>query len=291
MTVARRGRVVGVWVAVVHRGRRPSFGSPVRPPSLPGGSSRPHGSSVSSISSHISSRVVQASSLAMNSSLSLTRTIVSRACRCGPGWSGRRHEQEDHADVLAVDAVERDAGLRQAEGADQPRQALVPGVGDGHAAADAGRPEALAAEDLADDRLDLLRPEVPGLPGGPRPVRGSPLPWSWRPGPGPGRPGPGSSSCAGPPRPKYEGQSAGSKSRPTLTSASSTLILALPPVLDLFLVPVDLVLDPVHRQVHGGHQLLVLVVGDEVVLVLGVDQDLDLLVDLVGRDRPSPRSW
>jgi hypothetical protein len=52
-------------------------------------------------------------------------------------------------------------------------------------------------------------------------------------------------------------------------------------VLDLFLVPVDLVLDSFHRQVDRRHQFFVLVVSDKVVFVLRVDQDFHLLENLI----------
>jgi hypothetical protein len=61
----------------------------------------------------------------------------------------------------------------------------------------------------------------------------------------------------------------------------SSFILALSAVLDLFLVPVNLVLDSFHGQVDRRHQFFVLVVSDKVVLVLRVDQDFDLLENLI----------
>src|SRR5262245_6739933 len=75
-----------------------------------------------------------------------------------------RDEQDEHVDRLAVEAVEAHPRARQGHGADEAVHAAVLGVGDGHAAADAGGAEQLALEDRLDDVLRLVPLEVAGGP-------------------------------------------------------------------------------------------------------------------------------
>src|SRR6516162_3127330 len=62
----------------------------------------------------------------------------------------RRDEQHEHVDGFAVEAVEGDALARNGYGADEALDAVVLGVRDGDAPADAGRAEELALEDGPD---------------------------------------------------------------------------------------------------------------------------------------------
>lgn len=52
-------------------------------------------------------------------------------------------------------------------------------------------------------------------------------------------------------------------------------------VLDLFLVSTQLPLQLVQHQVHGRHHVLMTLVGDKVVLVLGLHDELDVLLVVV----------
>ena len=46
-------------------------------------------------------------------------------------------------------------------------------------------------------------------------------------------------------------------------------------ILDFFLVTAHLALQLVHHQIHGGHDVVVALTGDEIVLVLRGDQKFD----------------
>lgn len=52
-------------------------------------------------------------------------------------------------------------------------------------------------------------------------------------------------------------------------------------VLDSFLVPLNLMFNPIQREVHGRHQIFVLVLGYKVVLVFSIDFDFNFLVDSI----------
>ena len=78
------------------------------------------------------------------------------------GTIGRRNQEKEELHLFAVEAVEVDAFVADADGAHQPIDAGVLGVRHGDAAADAGAPEFFALENGADDAFvfvfgDLLR--------------------------------------------------------------------------------------------------------------------------------------
>ncbi len=221
------------------------------------------------------------------------------------GLVRRRDQQEEDVDRLAVERREVDALARERDGADEPVDGRVPGVRDGDALADAGRAELLAAEDGADDALEVLV----GRAGRPRwRLRtisriASSLPVAWRSttiasrttksesfirpsivGPPAAdrpraRPGPavGSSRAIGLSvgATARRGRRSGVRRARGRSSGDSPDGVALV-VLDLLLVAAELLLDLVDAGVHrrcGGRPFFA---GDEVVLVLGRDEDLDV---------------
>ena len=77
------------------------------------------------------------------------------------GPVGRRNQQEEQVDGLAVEAGEIDARGADRHRAHQAIDAGVLGVRDGHAAADAGAAQFLALEDGLDDALEFAGSTFP----------------------------------------------------------------------------------------------------------------------------------
>ena len=74
----------------------------------------------------------------------------------------RRDQEHEDVHRLGVDRLERYAVGGDGHGADQAVDAVVLGVGDGDAAADAGRAELLALEDGPDDVVGDVAGDVAG---------------------------------------------------------------------------------------------------------------------------------
>src|SRR5579875_249994 len=76
----------------------------------------------------------------------------------------RRYEQDEDMNRLSIEAVEGDVFVREGDGADKAFDAVVLGVRNGHASADAGRAEKLAFEDGPDDVFQVGAAELAGSP-------------------------------------------------------------------------------------------------------------------------------
>src|SRR5579885_843115 len=76
----------------------------------------------------------------------------------------RRNEQDEDMDRLPIEAVESDALVGDSDGADEPFDAVVLGVGNGDASSNASRTEELAFENRPDDVFEVGAAELAGSP-------------------------------------------------------------------------------------------------------------------------------
>ena len=74
-----------------------------------------------------------------------------------------RDQQKEDIDGLAVQSGKLDAPAREGDRSDQALEGGMPGMGNGDAHADAGRAELFAAQDGADDALDIVVGKPPGF--------------------------------------------------------------------------------------------------------------------------------